>query len=265
MRKVSACLAAIPISSAAALAQSDDAEIAKQLANPAASLISIPFQHNFDCCFGPEDAFRYQLNIQPVIPFSLGSDWSVITRTIVPVVFLEAPSVFLNDEFGLSDTQQSFFFTPGPTFAGVTWALGPILLYPTATEDSLGSGKFGAGPTGLILRQHAGWTYGVLANHVWSFADVDDAHPDDVSTTFVQPFINYTLPDTTAFVVNAETSYDWESEEWTVPINAGVSRIFKFGSRPVSLGIQGRYYAVSPSGGPEWGARFTSTFLFPSK
>jgi hypothetical protein len=249
----------------AAFAQESDSDIAKKLANPVASLISVPFQHNLDCCFGPDDALRYTLNLQPVIPVPLGERWTVVTRTIVPTIYQEAPVSLLDDKFGLGDAQQSFFFTPGPTADGVTWALGPIVLWPTATEDELGSGKFGAGPTGLLLRQDAGWTYGVLANHIWSYASVDDAHPDDVSSTFIQPFINYTFPNTTSLILNTESSYDWEADEWTVPINAGVSRIFKFGAQPVSLGVQGRYYAVSPDDGPEWGVRFVSTFLFPGK
>jgi hypothetical protein len=249
----------------AALAQSGDSELAKKLANPAASLISVPLQNNLDCCFGPEDAFRYTLNIQPVIPFSLGEDWSVITRTIIPTIYQEAPSPFLDDTFGLGDVEQSFFFTPGPSSAGVTWALGPIFLWPTATDDTLGSGRLGAGPTGLLLRQQGGWTYGILANHIWSYASVDDDHPEDVSTTFLQPFISHTFPNTTQVSLNSEASYDWETDQWTVPINAGVSHIFKFGSQPVSLGLQGRYYAIRPEGGPEWGIRFTSTFLFPGK
>ena len=63
-------------------------ELAKALANPVASLISVPFQSNFDFGSGPEDdGFRYTLNIQPVVPVSLTDDWNLITRVILPVIY----------------------------------------------------------------------------------------------------------------------------------------------------------------------------------
>jgi hypothetical protein len=240
-----------------------DADLAKQLANPVSSLISVPFQLNYDCCFGPEDADRFTLNIQPVVPITLNEDWNLIVRTIVPVTYHEAPAALLDDEFGLGDTTQSFFFAPSRPVNGIVWGLGPVFLWPTGTEPELGTEKWGAGPTGLILKQSGGWTYGILANHIWSYADAGDRDRDDVSSTFLQPFLSYTFPSTLQLSLNTESTYDWEADEWTVPINAGVSRIFKFGNQRVSLGVQGRVYAVSPDGGPEWGARAVATFLFP--
>lgn len=238
-------------------------ELAKKLANPISSLVSVPFQQNYDCCFGPKDAYRYSLNIQPVIPFSLNEDWNLIVRTIVPVVYQEAPAAGFDSRFGLSDTEQSFFLSPAQSLDGITWGVGPVFLWPTATSSELGTGKWGAGPTGVILKQHGGWTYGALANHIWSYAG--HSNREAVSQSFVQPFLTYTFPDTTALSLSSESSYDWTSEQWTVPINAGISKVFKFGEQRISLGVSARYYAEAPSDGPKWGARFVTTFLFPEK
>jgi hypothetical protein len=241
---------------------SDAAALAKKLANPVASLISVPLQFNYDEGFGPKDAYKLTLNIQPVIPVSLNDEWNLIVRTIVPVVYQDSPATGIDSSFGLGDTVQSLFFSPkAPTKGGWIWGVGPVFLWPTGTDDSLGSEKWGAGPTGLILRQEKGWTYGVLANHIWSYAG--DGARNSVNATFVQPFLVYTFPTATGIGINTETTYDWSNEQWTVPINVFVNQVVKFGKQPVQFQVGPRYYAEAPDGGPEWGVRFAITFLFP--
>jgi hypothetical protein len=236
----------------------DSTELAKKLSNPVASLISVPFQFNYDEGFGPKDAYEVVLNVQPVIPISISNDWNLIIRTIVPVVYQDG----IDSRFGLGDTVQSFFFSPKePTAGGWIWAVGPVFLWPTATDDSLGGHTWGAGPTALLLKQDSGWTYGVLANHIWSFASAGG--DEEVNATFLQPFIAYTWPTATTLTVNTESTYDWTNHQWTVPLNLQVSQIVKFGKQPVQFAIGPRYYAERPEDGPEWGVRFTMTFLFP--
>lgn len=75
----------------AAEGQDQQAELAKKLSNPVASLISVPLQSNWDFGIGPDSAMQYTVNIQPVIPFSISKDWNLITRTIMPVIHAESP------------------------------------------------------------------------------------------------------------------------------------------------------------------------------
>lgn len=248
--------------SAAASADQAVAELAKKLQNPIASLISVPIQNNWDFGIGPANAMRYTVNVQPVIPFSLSEDWNVITRTIVPVIYAESPVAGGSDKFGLGDINQSFFFSPiAPTSSGWIWGAGPVLLYPTATDDALGSEKFGLGPTAVLLKQEKGWTYGLLANHIWSVAGPSSRA--DVSATFLQPFLSFTTKKFTTLGLAAESTYDWENQQWTVPLNMSASQLLKIGKQPVSFALGVKYYAEKPSGGPDWGLRFTVTFLFP--
>ncbi len=259
----SASLAIIPASSA--LAQDNDAELAKQLSNPVASLISVPFQGNYDTGIGPlEEGSRFYVNVQPVIPISLNEEWNLISRTIVPVIKQDEIFPLAGEQFGIGDTLQSFFLSPSqPTEDGIVWGLGPVILAPTGTDELLTSEKWGAGPTGVILRQSGPWTVGALANHVWSFAG--DAERPDINQTFIQPFVSYTTPDLWTFTLNSESTYNWENAEWSVPINLVASKLVTFGEQRVSLFAGLRYWADTPelTGPKDLGFRFGATFLFP--
>ncbi|MCD2185068.1 transporter [Rhizobium sp. GN54] len=247
----------------AAVAQESSADLAKKLSNPVASMISVPFQFNYDRGFGPEDGNRETLNIQPVVPISLNDDWNLISRTIMPVIWQDDIAGPSGHQFGLGDITQSLFFSPKqPGPGGLIWGLGPVFLIPTATDDLTGSGKWGAGPTGVALKQDGPWTYGLLANHIWSFAGQDDR--TDVNSTFLQPFLSYTTHDAWTFTLNTESTYDWEGDQWSVPVNVMVGKLVKFDRQPVSFTAGLRYWADAPENGPEGlGFRFVVTFLFP--
>lgn len=239
------------------------AELAKKLANPVAALISVPVQYNYDENMGPNgDGSKSLINIQPVIPFSISEDWNLITRTIVPLVDLQDIPVKGESESGLGDIVQSFFFSPKEPVGGWILAIGPVGLYPSASDEMLGGEKWGAGPTVLALQQKNGWTYGMLANHLWSVAGEDDRA--DVNLSFVQPFLSYITKTKTTLGVNSEATYDWESEEWSVPLNLQVSQLLRIGPQILQLTVGARYWAESSTGGPEdWGGRAAVTFLFP--
>ena len=255
-------------------------KLAKQLSNPVASLISVPFQSNEDWGYGPSgNGYKYTLNIQPVVPVSISRDWNVIVRTIVPIVsqhdLFFIPNLPKNSPLqpqnrsqdGLSDTLQSFFFSPkNPGPLGLIWGLGPAFLYPTGTHPFLGTGTFSIGPTFVVLKQTGPWTMGALMNQLWSVVIEEDRK--SVNQMFVQPFIAYTTKTHTTFTLDTETTADWTASskdgKWTVPVIFIISQILKIGRQPISIQIGGKWYADTPAQGPNWGARFNFTLLFPT-
>jgi hypothetical protein len=242
-------------------AADEAAELAKKLNNPIASLISVPLKYSWDTGIDPGDRDRSTYIVQPVIPFELNAEWNLITRTIVPYVDAEAPAGTSNAS-GTGDILQSFFFSPkAPTASGWIWGAGPVFSYPSASNDLLGSEKWSAGPTAILLKQVNGWTYGVLANHLWSFSGEDDRA--DVNATFLQPFLSFTTRKQTTWGVNSESTYDWEAEDATVPLNLQVSQLLRFGKQPISLALTYRHFLDTPEGGPDWGLSFTVTLLYP--
>lgn len=259
---VTACLLAL----LSATAQADDSDLAKELSNPIADLTSVPFQSNWDNRVGPtKGGHRYTLNFQPIIPIHINESWNLISRTILPVMNQEETFPGSGNQTGLGDTIQSAFFSPKePTAGGVTWGVGPVLLIPTGTEPLLSTKKWGAGPTVVVLKQTGPWTIGGLANHIWSFAGSD--HRADVNSTYLQPFLAYNTPNAWTFTLQTESTYDWEAEQWNVPVHFLVAKVFEVGKQTYQIQAGPRYYAESPeSGAQNWGLRLNWVMLFPKK
>ncbi|RYH08124.1 transporter [Tropicimonas sp. IMCC6043] len=253
--------AAILIATSALAQGNDSADLSKKLSNPVADLISVPLQFNYNQGYPGGQGEQYYLNIQPVIPISIGENWNLISRTILPVYNQNISDAF-GRQIGFGPTTQSFFFSPkAPGPGGLIWGAGPVFLLPTATDD-LGTDQWGAGLTGVVLKQSSGWTYGALVSQLWSVTDNDE--DGEINQFYAQPFLSFTTKKATSFTINTESTYDWVAEEWSVPINVMVGQIVKLGKQPVQLSLGTRYWADAPENGPEgWGARFQVTFLFP--
>jgi hypothetical protein len=242
-----------------------DQDLAKQTQNPVANLISLPLQNNTNFGIGPDDETQNILNIQPVWPFSISEDWTLITRTILPVV--SQPNVLTGGEGrinGLGDTTFTGFFSPKES-SKLTWGVGPVFLIPTATDNTLGSDKWGAGASAVLLVMPGKWVVGSLFSNVWSFAGSGN---QDVNLFTWQYFINYNMANqwylTSAPIITANWEAD-SSNRWTVPFGGGVGKIFKIGKQPMN-GQVGAYCNVEkPDSGADWQLRVQLQFLFPKK
>ena len=241
------------------------AELAKKLSNPVAALISVPIEYIVDKNIGSEEQGELtQYKLSPVLPFSLNEDWNVISRTIVSFVDQDNIPGAGMSESGVSDIVQSVFFSPkAPTASGWIWGVGGVFLLDTASDDKLGAGKWGVGPTIVALKQTGPWSYGLLSHYLSDVSGDDDRA--DVEQFFLQPFLSYTLSRTkTSFYLQAESTRDIEAGETGTVAIFQLGQMFKVGSQIMQARIGVRHWLDSTEFGAE-GTAFTAklTFLFP--
>jgi hypothetical protein len=242
----------------------DSAGLAQELTNPLASLISIPFQNWFDFNLGPrKDGFRYTMEAQPVYPARISKDWSLISRTTIPIIYQQNFSG-RTSQAGLSDTGESLFLSPARAKSFI-WGVGPIFLLPTGTNGLLGTRKFSIGPTAVVVKHTGHTNIGLLASHVWSVAG-SDSHPY-VSETYAQPFLAYTTKSAWTYAITSYDTYDWQRGRWTAIVNPfRLSKLTKIGPQRLSIGGTLRCTVTSPQYEPKGcGLEFTITPVFPKK
>ena len=263
--KVKATIAMLLVLAAANSAfgqEKSAAELAKATQNPLASMISLPFQNNTNFGIGPDDDTSNILNIQPVWPFSLNEDWNFITRTIIPLVSQPGVGPGQSRTNGLGDITFTAWVSPKESGKWI-WGAGGAVVMPTATDDALGTDRWSAGPSVVVLTMPGKWVIGSLFSNVWSFAGSGDT---DVNFFTWQYFVNYNMDNgwylTSAPIITA----NWEANSdniWTVPFGGGVGKIFKIGKQPVNGQISAYDNVVTPDNGADWQLRLQLQFLFP--
>lgn len=240
-------------------AQQSAEEVAKKLANPVAGMISVPFQNNTDYGIGDAKGTRNTMNLQPVVPIKLSKKLNVITRYIIPIVTQYHISSTDDKQNGLGDAVISAFFSPSNS--KFIWGVGPVFLVPIATDDLLGTKKFGIGPTAVALKQTGPWTFGMLFNQIWSIAG-DDTR-SDVNQLFLQPFITHNWKSGAGVGLSAEITQNWETGTTVAYIIPTASGVTKLGKQTISLAIGPRFSLAPNDLQADWGWRAAVTFVFP--
>lgn len=235
-------------------------ELADKLANPVASLISVPLQNNLNYGIGPFNGSKYTINIQPVVPFKLSENLNLITRYILPVVDQTDITGENTHQFGLSDATVTAFFAPKTK--GIIFGFGPAFLVPTATDKVLGTEKFGIGPSVLVMHQGKGLSVGFLANQIWSVAGNQDRA--DVNSFYTQIFLSHSYKSGASLGVNAEITQNWYANTTMVSLNPSIGAVTKLGDQVVQFAVMPLIPIVGPHDmRPDWGLRAVVAFVFP--
>jgi hypothetical protein len=235
-------------------------DLAKSVHNPFEDFVKVPLQATTGFSIGPNHNAGEALNVQPLIPFPLNSEWDLIARPSVSATYQPSP----NEQYGLNDLQAAFFLTPRAASEWI-WGVGPMFQFPTATSDELGTGRWAAGPTMALLYDSGPWFGGVLTYQLMSFAG--DRGRGSVNQTYIEPQISYNFESGWYADIDPPMTFDWTADAangWTVPIGADVGDAFNVGSHAMSLQVGAYDLAKRPQGAPQWIIRIQLMALFPT-
>lgn len=258
--------AALLMSNSPAAAQEDEdaTALAKKVQNPIADMVSIPFQSNTNFRIGPRHGTQEILNVQPVIPVSLNENWNVITRTIIPFVWMPSMQPGRSVPFGTGTVQFSAFFSPKQPIGGWLLGGGPVVQIPTSSSTTLGSNVWGGGPTAVAVRNDGPWVYGAIINNVTSFGG-SGLRGTRYNNFLVQPFVNYNFNGGWYVGSAPQITANWLAtgdKAWTIPVGGQAGRVFKIGPLPVNLSGGAYYNADRAPYAPTWQVRTQLTFMF---
>lgn len=233
--------------------------LAQQDQNPITRFYVVRLENNLQLGFGPNDEALNFFRFQPLVPFELTSDWTLLARIVVPVVHQPWPES--ND--GLGDISLIAFLTPARSGRFV-WGVGPGFLLPTATKSALGSEKWSAGPSAAAVYTTERWVVGVVAQNLWSFTGDDDR--SDIRGMTLRPLVNYNLPEGWYLTTSPSILANWEEDQtdrWLVPVGGGLGKVFRLGRQRLSSTGEAYYHVERPELGPEWQIRVQLSLLYP--
>jgi len=255
------------------------ADTTEESMNPLSTVISLPFENNTLFNIGPSESTANVLNVKPIFPVSM-SDWNLINRLIVPIVYAEGQDYLVpDDDFnfgggnpgsfgigsasGLGDITYQGFITSKKA-GEVAWGLGGSLVMPTHTNSRFGSDKWSAGPAAVMFTTPGNWVLGLIVENVWSFAGDSDA--GDVNVFSAQVAVNYRLKKGWYLTSAPLFSANWEAEKdnrWTVPLGGGIGRVFKLDKKAIAIDVGAYYNVEKPRFANDWYSQILVNFLFP--
>jgi hypothetical protein len=262
--KRGACAALLMCLAIPGLAQ-QGTSLSQEAKNPFADLVNLQFIYDATLGVGPNKETQSVVTLQPVIPFNVTPDWTLITRTVLPLIAQPGLAPGEGWNRGQGDTQLSLFLSPTRSGA-LVWGLGPVLQFPTAANDALGQGKWGVGPAAGVQWTGAQWTFGALINNTWSVAG--DASRASVNQMQLEPEINYNFQSNPNRYLSFSPTItaNWQAsgnERWTVPVSLGLGQLVKIGRQSVNFQATAFYNVVAPPGSGNWTLELLVQLLYP--
>jgi hypothetical protein len=243
--------------------QAEHSDLLKEARNPLVDLPTVEIQPNFNLHVGPHEDTEYFFNVEPLVPVQLPKDWTLFTRTTVPLLNEPGSEPDQGYTFGIGDIQEALFLSPpsSPTFM---WGVGPVLQFPSASATNLGSGKWEIGPAAAAVVEYGSWELAAQAFNLWSFTG--DATRPEVNQLLVEPLATFTLPGDWYLTSSPEVTANWKAsvrDRWTVPVGGGIGKLFSIGRPSMTIQAEPYYNVERPREAATWSFVVTVQFMFP--
>ena len=239
-------------------------ELANQVNNPAAPVTFIQFRNILLPSYPGLKGAINSLQLQPVLP--IGPFQSFPYVQLLKITFPmatstpgAAPSVGCigcgsgtQGVTGTGDMQLFDLVTFKQSWG--RWGVGPILVFPTASQTILGAGKWQAGPSvAVIYTGIKNLTAGFVLQNPISYAGA--ANRPAVNQTIITPTFTFNLKDGWYVgMTDYNFSFNWENGGApTIPLGMQVGKVVRIGKQPISMSIEAGGAAARPSGMPNPG------------
>jgi hypothetical protein len=237
--------------------------LARALQNPIEDMITVPVELNLDYGVGAYDRANGTLKVEPRGPIHVRAGWNIATRTIVPIMNQANQNAATGGSSGLGDVNPTFFLSPART-GPFLWGFGPDFVLPTATQTSLGTGKWSAGPALALVFRPKRFSLAVIASNVWSFAGASGK--PSVNEGSLQYLGHYGFGDGWSLNSSPTITAEWNNaagDVWEVPVGGGLARVIRWRDFAIAPGLAAYDYVMKRSDSPDWELRCEVSFLFP--
>ncbi|MDB6177068.1 hypothetical protein PAF17_06055 [Paracoccus sp. Z330] len=248
---------------AAALLMMSTSQVAAQEAaqanNPLANTKSLNFQNQYLGDLSGTDRDANQFYLRYAQPFSaMGGDW--LARFTAPITTV--PEAGGGDHTGFGDLNFFAAYLIDVGNPAISFGVGPQITMPTAEDDRLGSGKWSLGFANVLFNATSPkFQWGYLLTWQASVAGDDDR--EDVNVGAFQPFGFYQLGDGWYLRSASVWTYNFENDEYGVPLSLGVGKVIKTDKAVVNVFVEPQKYVwTSDEGQPDWGVFAGVNFQF---
>lgn len=239
------------------------AQLVEEDRNPLSDQASLQVQPNFEFRAGEDGDTGYVFDLQPVVPIDLPGAWTLLSRTVAPLIDEPASEPGESYTFGVGDIEQTLFVSP-PSSKAFIWGAGPVIQFPSASSTRLGTGKWEMGPAAAAILTGDWWQVGVQANNEWSFAG--DSSRSSVNTMLLEPLLNIFLPDEWYLTFEPNVTADWKAgsrDRWTVPVGGGIGTGFTIGQQTGTAQIEAYSNVERPVQTSTWSLVLSIQLVFP--
>ena len=217
----------------------DEAAAAAQANNPLANMKALNFQNYYTPKLTGSSYTANTLWARYAQPISVG-DTNWLIRASLP---LNTIPDFANNgkkTTGIGDFNVFAAYLMDVGDPAISFGVGPLLSLPTAQDDLLGSGKYSAGFANVLFNATSPkFQYGYLLTWQHSFAGDDNRKT--VNTGAFQPFAMYQLGGGTYLRSVGIWYYNFENDNYSIPIGLGIGQVFKSGKTVYNIYIEPQY------------------------